>query len=239
MATRPQNVGNMTMPVVKLMTDSRVARRRAEDVDRHVGVRMREQRIMLGLTQQQLAKLIGVTYQQTHKYETGTNRITAGRLSSLAQALGVEVGYFYDGLTSTPGAVEVSPQQRRMLELGRSFMAISSRKHQEAICNLGRSLANRDLGDALDLDMASGGPGHRRMTSPGTRSGCNPRADPAHSTRCHPTAGAQGRSALHPAVHPADAICRRRVPRAGPARGRSSADTCGRPATGGPAAAVP
>src|SRR5688572_27818736 len=101
-------------------------RPRAQDVDRHVGARMRERRILLGLTQQQMAELIGVTYQQAYKYEKGINRIAAGRLSSLAQALGVEVGYFYDGLTSTPGAVEASPQQRQMLELMRYFMALPS-----------------------------------------------------------------------------------------------------------------
>ena len=62
----------------------------------------------------------------------------------------VPVGYFFDGLTSTPGAVKASPQQRLMIELARNFMAISDRRQQEAICNLGRSLANRDLGDDLD-----------------------------------------------------------------------------------------
>jgi transcriptional regulator with XRE-family HTH domain len=150
MATRPQNVGNMTMPVVKLMIGRGVARRRAEEIDRHVGARLRERRILLGLTQQRLAALIGVTYQQAHKYEKGINRITAGRLSSLAQALGVPVGYFFDGLTTTPGAVKVSPQQRLMLELARNFMAISDRRQQEAICILARSLANHDLGDDRD-----------------------------------------------------------------------------------------
>src|ERR1043166_7409292 len=44
---------------------------RTQDIDRHVGARVRERRIMLGLTQQQLADLIGVTYQQAHKYERG------------------------------------------------------------------------------------------------------------------------------------------------------------------------
>jgi transcriptional regulator with XRE-family HTH domain len=57
---------------------------------------MRERRIMLGLTQQQMAELIGVTYQQAHKYEKGINRVAAGRLYSIAQTLGVEVGYFYE-----------------------------------------------------------------------------------------------------------------------------------------------
>jgi transcriptional regulator with XRE-family HTH domain len=143
----------MTMTVAKSMTDSRTSLRLAGDIDRHVGARMRERRIMLGLTQQPLAALIGVTYQQAHKYETGRNRITAGRLSRLAQALGVQVGYFYDGLTSTPEAVQATPQQRQMLELTRNFMAISSRKHREAIGNLARSLANGDL--VNDLDTAT------------------------------------------------------------------------------------
>jgi transcriptional regulator with XRE-family HTH domain len=129
-------------------------RSRAQDMDRHVGARMRERRIMLGLTQQQMAELIGVTYQQAHKYEKGINRIAAGRLSSLAQALGVEVGYFYDGLTSTPGVVKATPRQGQMLELARNFMALSDRRQQEAVCTLARCLANHDLGDDLDLDTA-------------------------------------------------------------------------------------
>src|SRR6476620_8088928 len=68
---------------------------RTQDVDRHVGARVRERRIMLGLTQQQLADLIGVTYQQAHKYERGINRVSAGRLFEVAQVLGVPVSYFF------------------------------------------------------------------------------------------------------------------------------------------------
>ena len=138
------------MSVATSMIGSMTLRSRAQDVDRHVGARLRERRIMLGLTQQELAELIGVTYQQAHKYEKGINRIAAGRLSVIARALGVEIDYFYDGLTSTPGAVKTTPQQRQMLELTRNFMAISDRRQQEAICTLARSLANSDLGDALD-----------------------------------------------------------------------------------------
>ena len=137
------------MSVATSMIDSMTPRSRAQDADRHVGARMRERRIMLGLSQQQMAELIGVTYQQAHKYEKGVNRIAAGRLSSIAQALGVPVGYFFDGLTTIPGAVQASPQQHLMLELTRNFMAISDRRQQEAICNLARSLVNRDLGDVL------------------------------------------------------------------------------------------
>ncbi len=53
---------------------------------------------MLGLTQQQLAELIGITYQQAHKYEVGMNRVSAGRLYAIAQALQVGVEYFFEGL---------------------------------------------------------------------------------------------------------------------------------------------
>src|ERR1700751_3532290 len=71
---------------------------RTQDIDRHVGARIRERRIMLGLTQQQLADLIGVTYQQAHKYERGINRVSAGRLFEISHVLSVPVSYFFDGL---------------------------------------------------------------------------------------------------------------------------------------------
>src|SRR5262245_55520835 len=98
-------------------------RSRAQDVDRYVGARMRERRIMLGLTQQQMAELIGVTYQQAHKYEKGINRIAAGRLFTIAQALGVEVGYFFDGMDGER-TFKPTPQQRMLLELARNFIGM-------------------------------------------------------------------------------------------------------------------
>jgi transcriptional regulator with XRE-family HTH domain len=110
---------------------------------------MRERRIMLGLTQQVMAELIGVTYQQAHKYEKGINRIAAGRLHQIARALGVEVGYFFEGV-ETEGAVRPNPQQRMLLELARNFSAMPSRGHQEAICTLARSLANAEMVMALE-----------------------------------------------------------------------------------------
>ncbi len=120
-------------------------RSRALDIDHYVSMRIRQRRIMLGLTQQQMAELIGVTYQQAHKYETGINRISAGRLYQIAQALGVDIGYFFEDadpenkLKSKP--TELMPQQRMLLELARNFANIPNRKHQEALCNLARALA--------------------------------------------------------------------------------------------------
>jgi transcriptional regulator with XRE-family HTH domain len=118
-------------------------RMRAQDTDRHVGERMRARRRMLGLTQHQMAEMIGVTYQQAHKYEKGINRVAAGRLYHIARALGVEVGYFFEGLGGNI-ASKATPQQRLLVELAHTFIAIPTRKHQDAICSLARTLAEPD-----------------------------------------------------------------------------------------------
>ncbi|HIJ63405.1 MAG TPA: helix-turn-helix transcriptional regulator [Rhodospirillaceae bacterium] len=114
---------------------------RANDTDRHVGARIRERRIMLGFSQQQMADLIGVTYQQAHKYERGINRISAGRLYEIAHVLGVPVGYFFDGL-ETQRTPDLTARQRMCLELARNFSIISNERHQEALSQLARALAS-------------------------------------------------------------------------------------------------
>jgi transcriptional regulator with XRE-family HTH domain len=124
-------------------------RPRAQDIDRHIGSRLRQRRVMNGLTQQRVADLIGVTYQQAHKYESGTNRIAAGRLYLIAQVLGVDVGYFFEGL-ETSSKSDPTPQQRVFLDLARNFRSIRRRRHQEAICLLTRILANVEDGSEID-----------------------------------------------------------------------------------------
>jgi len=101
---------------------------------------VRERRIMLGFTQQQLADLIGVTYQQAHKYERGINRISAGRLFEIAHVLNVPVNYFFDGLDGE-AARPISPRERMCLELARNFAQIPNERHQEALSQLARVLA--------------------------------------------------------------------------------------------------
>lgn len=115
---------------------------RAKEVDRYVGGRIRERRIMMGLTQQEMAELIGVTYQQAHKYERGINRVSAGRLFDIAQALGVPVSHFFDGLEDGI-ELESSPRQRMCLELARNFGQITNQRHQEALSFLARALTER------------------------------------------------------------------------------------------------
>ncbi len=116
---------------------------RANAADHHVGARIRERRIMLGLSQQQLAQMIGVTYQQAHKYERGLNRISAGRLYEIAQVLGVPVSWFFDGLSRSEQPAEMTQRQRMCLELARNFAAIDNEKHQEALSQMARALAGQ------------------------------------------------------------------------------------------------
>jgi len=116
---------------------------RANAADRHVGTRIRERRIMMGLSQQQLARMIGVTYQQAHKYERGLNRISAGRLFGIAQVLGVSVSWFFEGLSGAVLEHEASPRQRLCLELARNFALIDNERHQEALSQMARVLATQ------------------------------------------------------------------------------------------------
>ena len=113
---------------------------RAGSVDRFVGQRIRDRRVMLGLSQQQMADMIGVTYQQAHKYERVINRISAGRLYEISRALNVPITFFYDGLDGVEDE-SASQRQRRCLELARNFASISNEKHQEALSQLARALA--------------------------------------------------------------------------------------------------
>ena len=69
-------------------------------VDIHVGKKIREARLVRGLTQSGVAKQLGLSFQQLQKYETGYNRVSASKLFELSQLLDVQPSYFFDGLAS-------------------------------------------------------------------------------------------------------------------------------------------
>ncbi|MBN8827668.1 MAG: helix-turn-helix transcriptional regulator [Sphingobacteriia bacterium] len=66
-------------------------------IDAHVGSKLRARRTLLGISQEQLGSVTGISFQQVQKYEKGLNRIGASRLYEFAKALSVEVAYFFDG----------------------------------------------------------------------------------------------------------------------------------------------
>jgi transcriptional regulator with XRE-family HTH domain len=120
---------------------TRQGRARPIDVDRYIGARMRERRVELGMTQHQMAELIGCTYQQAHKYEKGINRISGGRLYHIAQALGVEVGYFFEGFERDRDVAHfpATANQRLVLEMSQIFVRLE-RPLQMAVLALARAL---------------------------------------------------------------------------------------------------
>lgn len=96
-------------------------------VDAHVGKRIRHRRWMVGMTQQQLADRVGIKFQQIQKYETGMNRVSASRLWDIAEALGVQIAFFFDGLADAAAqaaAVTDVLADKEALELVRSYYAI-------------------------------------------------------------------------------------------------------------------
>lgn len=78
--------------------------RQPSEVDKHVGVRIRLARQLKQMSQEKLASELGITFQQVQKYERGRNRVSAGRLFQLCQALDVELNFFFDGLELNTGA---------------------------------------------------------------------------------------------------------------------------------------
>ena len=101
-------------------------------VDVHVGQKVRQRRWLTGMTQQRLAELVGIKFQQIQKYETGANRVSASRLWDIAEALGVDISYFFEGLRSQindpAGTAEKVPsdltRDKEAMDLIRSYYSI-------------------------------------------------------------------------------------------------------------------
>ncbi|MEQ6247305.1 helix-turn-helix transcriptional regulator [Sulfitobacter sp. HNIBRBA3233] len=101
-------------------------------VDTHVGKKIRQRRWLIGMTQQKLAELVGIKFQQIQKYETGANRVSASRLWDISEALGVPVSFFFDGVNA--GDAGVAPKSdnlpedliadKEAMDLVRSYYAI-------------------------------------------------------------------------------------------------------------------
>lgn len=77
-------------------------------VDVYVGARIRMRRQFLGIGQVQLAKVLGISFQQVQKYESGSNRISSSKLYETSRALGIGIGYFFDGYDETEDSQNVA-----------------------------------------------------------------------------------------------------------------------------------
>ena len=83
-------------------------------IDVHVGRRLRLRRTLLGMSQERLAQLLGLTFQQIQKYERGVNRIGSSRLYELGQILDVPISFFFDDMAEgghAPDAARARPRR--------------------------------------------------------------------------------------------------------------------------------
>ncbi len=117
-------------------------------VDVHVGKRIRHRRWLVGMTQQQLAEAVGIKFQQIQKYETGANRVSASRLWDIADALDVEVSFFFEGLdqaseekTQTDMVSADLLGDKEALDLIRSYYAIPENQRRR-LFDLARVLSD-------------------------------------------------------------------------------------------------
>jgi transcriptional regulator with XRE-family HTH domain len=111
-------------------------RRQPQTADFDLGHRIQELRTARGLSRQALARILGITQQQLHKYEKGINRLAIGRLLDIAHALDISPGTLLEDPPPAHGAYP-----RLVLEMMRDFQRISSHAQQEAIRSLIHTLA--------------------------------------------------------------------------------------------------
>ena len=124
--------------------------RAANAVDRKVGQRVRSRRLEIGMSQERLADLLGVTFQQVQKYEKGVNRIAVSRLWDISTALDLPVSRFFEGV-SVRGVAEnrqdyvddalATPEGAQLMVL---FASIKSPKVRRKVVELVRTLTEED-----------------------------------------------------------------------------------------------
>jgi transcriptional regulator with XRE-family HTH domain len=128
-----------------------------DPIDRHVGSRVRMQRVLMKMSQEKLGEALGLTFQQVQKYEKGTNRIGASRLQQISKTLNVPPSFFFEGAPSVGGAgdggfAEESSSQYVVeflstaegLHLNRAFARIKDPKVRKRVIDLITTLAEPD-----------------------------------------------------------------------------------------------
>jgi transcriptional regulator with XRE-family HTH domain len=121
----------------------------AEDVE--IGQKIRALRLERGLSQEELGREVGVTFQQIQKYERGANRVSAGRLQRIADALQVAVTFFYRDTVEPPKGPPRETgfgylKSKKALRLMRAFSGIPSSAARNAMVVLAEALRGKGRG---------------------------------------------------------------------------------------------
>jgi transcriptional regulator with XRE-family HTH domain len=128
-----------------------VPKKQANPIDAQVGNRVRLRRMLIGMSQERLGELLGLTFQQVQKYEKGVNRIGAGRLFEVSRILGVGIDYFYEGVNSqlaggfadgasSPPVMEFVSSGEG-LQLSLAFMKIKDPKLRKRVLDLVKQMS--------------------------------------------------------------------------------------------------
>jgi len=133
-----------------------------QDIDIYVGKKLRQRRTMMGLSQEAVAKAVGITFQQVQKYEKGVNAMNSRRLVEFSRFMNVPVAYFFDGLEESeaamPAAGFAEPSEtfdhgspvsdRESLEMMKAFKRIGEQGVRKRLSDLVRAIAeNKTLLD--------------------------------------------------------------------------------------------
>jgi len=130
-------------------------KKKPNPIDVHVGSRIRLRRNMLGMSQEKLGEMLGITFQQIQKYEKGTNRVGASRLQAISLILSVPVSFFFEdaptetapgGFAESEGASYVVDflSSTEGLQLNRAFIRIRNAKVRRKILDLVKEIAEDD-----------------------------------------------------------------------------------------------
>ena len=130
--------------------DKTALSRLANNVDQYVGLRIRERRQQRGVTQQELARALGISYQQVQKYENGTNRVSAGRLYILAQALDLTVSDFFEGFGTAVTQASLAVTSEDVVIAAKELNAVKDLRVRNSIRALVRILGNQINGSSQD-----------------------------------------------------------------------------------------
>jgi transcriptional regulator with XRE-family HTH domain len=114
-------------------------KRRANAMDHSVGARLKQARLLAGVSQDELGKAIGVSFQAVQKYENGENRLSVGRLAVAAKFLGVPLTFFFqDDPAPQPETAETAGFTGKEIELVRFYRGIGDEEMRDQLLKLTR-----------------------------------------------------------------------------------------------------
>jgi transcriptional regulator with XRE-family HTH domain len=129
-----------------------MAKRDPNFVDAHVGNRVRLRRQLIGMSQEKLGELLGITFQQVQKYEKGSNRVSASRLHKMSKVLNVPIQYFFEGLqepengsglgeTGAENVIDVASSVEGV-QLARILAEMSSAGRRKLLVSIAKAVAD-------------------------------------------------------------------------------------------------